>query len=246
VTTIRLSRFLARAGASSRRGAAELVEAGRVRINGEPPKGPGDPIDPERDTVTLDGRTLALPQDAWLALHKPAGVVTSRQATERHPSVFGLLAGVPDSLVVVGRLDVMSEGLLLFTTDGELAARLMHPKWEVPRAYRVYVTGAPDAKARAALDKGVMLPDESRPVKARRWRFVPDARGGALDLELAEGRSRVVRRLCAQLGLGVRTLTRIGYGPIELGSLKPGAARPLTGHERDVLYRSVQLEPPRD
>lgn len=246
MSAIRLSRFLARAGVSSRRGAADLVEAGRVRINGKAPLGPGDPVDPARDKVTLDGRALALPEAAWIALHKPAGMVTSKRATGRHASVFDALGSAPASLVAVGRLDVMSEGLLLFTTDGELAARLMHPKWEVPRGYRVFVTGEPDAKSRAALDRGVRLPDETRPVKPRRWRFVPDARGGALEIELAEGRSRVVRRLCAALGLGVRTLTRVAYGPIALGKLKAGTFRALTLEERAALYRSVQLEPPQD
>ena len=244
MTTLRLVRFLARAGVSSRRGGGDLVAAGRVRLNGAPPRGPGDPVDPDKDRVTLDGRLLRLPAAAWILLNKPPGTVTSREATERHPSVFDLVRGVPDSLMAVGRLDVMSEGLLLFTTDGDLAARLMHPRWHVPRTYRVAVTGRMTPAHAASLDRGVHLPDEERPAKPVQWRFEPRGKDGVLELVLAEGRSRVVRRLCAALGLGVKSLTRIAYGPITLGVLARGTARPLSAREREALYRSVELEPP--
>ena len=237
---MRLTKFLARAGVSSRRGAADLVAAGRVLINGKPPTGPGDPVDVGKDVVTLDGRPLALAAGAWIALHKPPGYVTSRAPDERHPSVFTLIPDAPKALVAVGRLDVLSEGLLLFTTDGDLAGRLMHPKWAVPRAYRVLITGEVDAGARAALDAGVQLEGEDRPAVPLRWRAGP----GVLELELAEGRSRVVRRMCAELGLGVRQLIRLSYGPVSLGTLAPGHARTLATAERDALYRAAGLEPP--
>jgi 23S rRNA pseudouridine2605 synthase len=240
--TLRLSRFLARAGVSSRRGAADLVAAGRVRINGEPPLGPGDPVDPDCDKVTLDGKLLALEAAIWLVLHKPPGYVTSRVADERHAAVFTLLKNPPGALVAVGRLDVLSEGLLLFTTDGDLAARLMHPKWAVPRTYRVMITGEPDAAARRALDRGVRLEGEDRPVTPRRWSYDR----GVLMLELAEGRSRVVRRVCAELGLGIRKLVRESYGPISIAGLEPAQSRALTHAELDALYRAVELQPPRN
>ena len=246
--TVRLSKFLARAGVTSRRGAAELVASGRVRINGKPPRGPGDPVDPAADQVTLDGKPLRQPQATWLAFHKPPGFETSRKSSGRHPTVFSLLKQAPDSLVAVGRLDVMSEGLLLLTTDGELAARLMHPRWEVARVYRVTLTDTPGPEARDALDKGVRLPDEPRPVKPRRWRFTAEkqgrGKGGALEIELAEGRSRVVRRLCAELGLGIRSLRRTGYGPLVLGDLPRGQARALSDRERGALYAAVKLPVP--
>lgn len=241
---MRLTRFLARAGAASRRGAADLVEAGRVLINGKPPLGPGDPVDPASDVVTLDGRPLALAAALWLALHKPVGYVTSRAPSERHPTVFTLVEDAPAALVAVGRLDVMSEGLLLFTTDGELAARLMHPRWQVPRSYQVRVTGALGAESRRGLDRGIVVEGETEPVRPLRWGFVPDAAGGTLELELAEGRSRIVRRLCAHLGLGVRSLVRTAYGPVSLGDLAEGAARALGEAELRALYGAVQLEPP--
>jgi 23S rRNA pseudouridine2605 synthase len=243
---MRLSRFLARAGASSRRGAEELVAAGRVKINGRKPIGLGDPIDLEQDVVTLDGRRLAVTERMWMALNKPPGFVTSRAATERHATVFSLLGHPPPALVSVGRLDVMSEGLLLFTTDGDLAGRLMHPKWSVPRGYHVLVSGEIGPEHRRRLDQGITLPDEDRPVKPVRWQVGKGEGGTALDLELAEGRSRVVRRLCAELGLGIRRLIRLSYGPVQLGSLGQGRSRSLAKDELKKLYEAVKLPPPSD
>jgi 23S rRNA pseudouridine2605 synthase len=244
VTTLRLTRFLARAGAASRRGAADLVTAGRVRVNGVLPSGPGDPVDPARDVVTLDGRVLALAAGLHVALHKPTGYVTSRDRVGKFPPVFDLVPGAPRALVVVGRLDVMTEGLLLFTTDGELAGRLMHPRWEVPRAYRVEVTGLLGPVGREALDRGLLVTGETRAVRPVRWTYTPVPRGGVLELVLDEGRSRIVRRLCRALGLGVRRLVREAYGPITLGDLAPGTTRPLSPAEVRALYAAVRLAPP--
>lgn len=243
MTPIRLARFLARAGVTSRRGAADLVRTGRVAINGTPPRGPGDPVDPEADRVTLDGKPLRLPDQAWIALNKPPGSVTSRRPSVRFPSVFDLLPGASPSLVAVGRLDVLSEGLLLFTTDGELAGRLMHPRWQVPRTYRVWVSGRPRVSEREALANGVPVEDDV-PVRPHAWRFQPDAKGGRLEVQLGEGRSRIVRRMAAALGLGVRRLVRVGYGPITLGALEPGGSRPLAPGEIEALYGTVGLRPP--
>jgi 23S rRNA pseudouridine2605 synthase len=240
---VRLARYLARAGASSRRGAAALVVQGRVAINGRPARGPGDPVDPRRDRVTVDGRSVSPVELTWLALHKPPGFVTSRRRTERHASVFSLLAGAPRSLVAVGRLDVYSEGLLLLTTDGELAARLMHPRWAVKRGYQVEVSGRLTPASRHALDRGVPLPGEA-PARALAWRFRARSGGGRLELELGEGRTRLVRRVCAALGLGVKRLVRVSYGPVSLGSLPSGRSRPLAPGEVRSLYRAVLLPPP--
>lgn len=246
MTTLRLTRFLARAGAASRRGAADLVTAGRVRVNGVLPAGPGDPVDPARDVVTLDGRVLALADELHVALHKPTGYATSRRKVGTFPPVFDLLPGAPRALVVVGRLDVLTEGLLLFTTDGELAGRLMHPRWAVPRSYRVEATGLLGPVGREALDRGLIVPGETRAVKPVRWAWTPVPRGGVLELVLDEGRSRIVRRLCRSLGLGVRRLVRGAYGPIALGDLEPGASRPLSPAEVRALYRAVRLAPPHE
>ncbi len=243
MTAIRLARFLARAGVTSRRSAAELVASGRVAVNGAPPTGPGDPVDPAADRVTLDGRPLLVAPLVWLALHKPPGFITSRCATPRYRSIFSLVSAAPAALVAVGRLDVYSEGLLLLTTDGAAAHRLMHPRWQVPRAYRVAVTGRLGGPARTALAHGVPL-DEGAPVRPLRWRFRAGPGGGELELDLAEGRSRVVRRMVAALGLGVRRLVRTAYGPVRLGALEPGASRPLDARELDALYAAVGLPRP--
>jgi 23S rRNA pseudouridine2605 synthase len=199
-------------------------------------------VDPGRDEVTVDGRPVRLAPRIWLALHKPTGFVTSRRRLPRWPSVFDLVPDAPAALVPVGRLDVMSQGLLLFTTDGDLAARLMHPSFAVPRTYRVAVAGALDAAARSALERGVTL--EEGPVRPLAWRWTPEARGGVLELTLGEGRRRVVRRICAALGFGVRRLVRTAYGPVGLGRLSEGRARPLSPKEVSALYRAVRLEPP--
>ena len=239
---IRLARFLARAGVASRRGAAELVAAGRVAVNGAAPRGPGDPIEPDRDEVTLDGRRLEITPTVWMVLNKPPGYVTSRCGTPRSPSIFSLLDDAPDALVAVGRLDVYSEGVLLFTTDGEAAHRLMHPRWQVPRTYRVLVTGRVGKAEEAALARGVPLEDGA--MRPSSWQFRPDRRGGELELVLREGRSRVVRRLAAALGLGVRRLVRTGYGPVGLGSLGSGESRVLSGRELAGLYEAIDLPRP--
>jgi 23S rRNA pseudouridine2605 synthase len=244
VSTLRLARFLARAGVTSRRGAAELVASGRVAINGAPPRGPGDPVDPAADRVTLDGRPLAVAELLWLALHKPPGYVTSRCGTSRHQSIFVLLPSAPAALVAVGRLDVYSEGLLLCTTDGDAAHRLMHPRWQVPRTYLVEVAGTMGPAQREALARGVPIGEE-RPVRPTRWRYTAGrGSGGELELELREGRSRVVRRMAAALGLGVRRLVRVAYGPVTLGALAPGGSRRPDERELDALYAAIELPRP--
>ncbi|HVM43027.1 MAG TPA: pseudouridine synthase [Gemmatimonadales bacterium] len=243
MSTVRLARFLARAGVASRRGAADLVAAGRVAVNGAPPRGPGDPVDPAKDLVTLDGRPLEIAATEWIALHKPPGYETSRCGTPRYPSIFTLLEGAPRALVTVGRLDVYSEGLLLCTTDGDAANRLMHPRWQVPRTYRVEVAGRLGGAQKAALARGVPIGEEP-PVKPDEWRFHPSAKGGALELVLREGRSRVVRRMAEALGLGVRRLVRTQYGPVALGSLERGKSRRLGRRETAALYAAIGLPHP--
>ena len=243
MSTVRLARFLARAGVASRRGAADLVAAGRVAVNGAPPRGPGDPVVPAQVLVTLDGRPLDIAATEWIALHKPPGYETSRCGTPRYPSIFTLLEGAPRALVTVGRLDVYSEGLLLCTTDGDAANRLMHPRWQVPRTYRVEVAGRLGGAQKAALARGVPIGEEP-PVKPDEWRFHPSAKGGALELVLREGRSRVVRRMAEALGLGVRRLVRTQYGPVALGSLERGKSRRLGRRETAALYAAIGLPHP--
>ncbi len=234
---MRIQRALARAGVASRRGAEELVAAGRVQINGETAK-TGQPVDPESDRITVDGKLLSAPSPYfWVALNKPAGVLTTRADPGGRRTVFELVPDKP-GLTYVGRLDYMTEGVLLFTTDGEAAHKLTHPGTAVERTYVVTVRGDGPAAVRVArtgvqLDDGWVKPLEIRARNVSR---------GVWDLEItiAEGRTREVRRLCDALGLGIERLVRTQFGPVKLGDLPTGATRALTGRERDIISAIVQ------
>jgi 23S rRNA pseudouridine2605 synthase len=232
VTTMRLQRALARAGVRSRRAAEDLIRAGRVRVNGRVAQ-IGASADPEADRITVDGKPLRAAREVWIALHKPVGHVTSRRDAEGRPTVFQLVPPVP-GLTYVGRLDVMTSGLLLLTTDGAVVNRMTHPRYEVEKTYRVRVHGRSVAEIRGMFAKPVVV--EDRPVAMRRG-VVREADGGSTDIQivLTEGRNRIVRRMCEQLGLKVERLARLSHGPIRLGRLAPGAWRYLTNREVAAL-----------
>jgi 23S rRNA pseudouridine2605 synthase len=231
--SMRIQRALARAGVASRRGAEELVAAGRVRINGTVAQ-TGQSVDPASDKITVDGKAVASPQPRahWLVLNKPTGVLTTRSDPGGRRTVFDLIDDVP-GLTYVGRLDYMTEGVLLLTTDGEAAHKLTHPSSEVERTYVATVRGDGADAARAAM-KGVQLEDGlvvPREISARRT-----ARGlWDLDIVIAEGKTREVRRLCEALGLQVERLVRTQFGPVKLGSLESGKTRPLTTREIEII-----------
>ncbi|HKS07467.1 MAG TPA: pseudouridine synthase [Gemmatimonadaceae bacterium] len=221
---MRIQRALARAGAASRRGAEALVAAGRVTVNGAPAI-TGQPVDPDRDDIRVDGRRVGAPATPkWIVLNKPSGVMTTRRDPSGRKTVFDL---VPDTagLTYVGRLDLLTEGVLLLTTDGDGAHKLAHPSGEVPRTYIATVRGDGQAAVERARG-GVQLHDGLARVenaKLRRagrtlWEF---------EVTLTEGRNREVRRLCEALDLKVERLVRIAYGPVRLGSLQPGQWREL-------------------
>jgi len=229
---MRLQRALARAGVRSRRAAEDLIREGRVRVNGRVAT-IGASADPEADRITVDGKPLRAAREVWIALHKPVGHVASRRDAEGRPTVFQLVPPVP-GLTYVGRLDVMTGGLLLLTTDGAAVHRMTHPRYEVEKTYRVRVHGRPTADIRAALAHPV--PVDGRPV-AMRKAVVRPVDGGSTDVQLVltEGRNRIVRRMCEQLGLKVERLTRMSHGPIQLGRLAPGSWRYLTSREMAAL-----------
>ncbi len=223
---MRIQRALARAGVASRRAAESLVEEGRVTVNGEPAV-VGQVVDPYRDDIRVDGEPVRPPsprEAVWLALHKPAGYLTTRSDDRGRSTVFELVPDIP-GLTYVGRLDFLTEGLLLFTTDGDAAHRLTHPSAQVPRTYLVLVRGDGEAAA-SALRAGVELDDGwVRPrdvnvanIGRRKWE---------LELTITEGRTREVRRLCEAVGLEVDRLLRTRFGPVKLGNLPPGEHRPL-------------------
>jgi 23S rRNA pseudouridine2605 synthase len=229
---MRIQRALARAGVASRRKAEELVAAGRVQINGTV-AATGQSVNPFLDTIVVDGKRVGAPVAShWTVLNKPPGVLTTRVDANGRPTVFDLVEDIP-GLTYVGRLDYMTEGVLLLTTDGDAAHKLTHPSNEIERTYVATVRGDGGEAARAAM-RGVELEDGPvfpRHVSARR------AGRGLWDLELtiAEGRTREIRRLCEALGLKVERLVRTRFGPVKLGSLESGKTRPLTGREKEVI-----------
>ncbi|HEY6209114.1 MAG TPA: pseudouridine synthase [Gemmatimonadales bacterium] len=231
MSVMRLQRALARAGVTSRRKAEDLIRAGRVRVDGAEAT-LGSSVDPERQRVTVDGRVVRPPGVAWIALNKPVGYVVSRGDPEGRRTVYDLLPPVP-GLTYVGRLDVMTSGLLLLTTDGAAAHRLMHPRYAVPRTYRLRVHGRPLAEVKAALGRPPVI--DGRPVRVTGFRARPAERSVELEVTLAEGRHRIVRRLAEALGLKVEWLHRVTYGPVRLGRLAEGKWRRLAAGEIEAI-----------
>ncbi|HWZ27772.1 MAG TPA: pseudouridine synthase [Gemmatimonadales bacterium] len=227
MTEMRLQRAMARAGVTSRRKAEDLIRAGRVRVNGVVAV-IGSKVDPGKQRVTVDGKPLAAPSIAWFALNKPLGYVVSRGDPEGRKTIFDLLPKVP-GLTYVGRLDVMTSGLLICTTDGDAAHRLTHPKFAVERTYWLRVHGRPATQVRQALTGKVVV--EGRPVVIREARVRPAGKSLEIELTLAEGRHRIVRRLAELLELKVEWLHRVSYGPVRLGKLAEGQWRALTPRE---------------
>jgi pseudouridine synthase len=235
----RLQRALARAGVGSRRASEDLIRDGRVTINGRVAV-LGDRVDPARDRVAVDGSGLSLdPELRYFAFHKPAGVTST--AADAHADV-DLTSFFPPGprVFAVGRLDRDTEGLLLFTNDGELANRLLHPRHAVEREYLAEVEGAPTERHVARLRRGVEL--EDGPARAASARPVARSGGrGAVRLVVTEGRKREVRRMLAAVGLPVRRLIRVRFGPVRLGAMAAGQTRRLSSAEVRSLYRAAGL-----
>jgi 23S rRNA pseudouridine2605 synthase len=237
---MRLQRALARAGVASRRAAEELIEGGRVRVDGKVAT-LGMKVDPDHQRITVAGKTVVPVRRRWLAFHKPLGVVTTASDEEGRRTVFDLL---PDhaGLNYVGRLDVMTTGLLLLTTDGEAVHRLTHPRYRIPRRYTALVHGRPTADVAKAVRQRVAI--DGRPVVVSDVRVRPGTEGRSIvDVTLSEGRNRIVRRWCEAMGLKVERLARLSYGPVRLGDLAPGRSRPLTPREESALYAAIRMKP---
>ena len=238
---MRLQKYLARAGVSSRRGAEELIAAGRVRVNGEVVREMGVRVE-DTDRVEVDGVAVEREPPVWVMLNKPSGYVSTRDDPQGRPTIYELLPSRFDTLFHVGRLDLDSEGLLLLTNEGGVANRLMHPRYEVDRVYEVDVVGVPDGGTLRRLKQGVRL--EDGPARVHEVKIVAreSASGGVgasaharLRVLMREGRKREVRRLFDAVDHPVRRLVRRRLGPIELGDLPSGQWRELKPAEVEKL-----------
>jgi 23S rRNA pseudouridine2605 synthase len=230
---MRLVKYLAHSGVASRRAADELILAGRVRVGGEVVTDPARDVG-EGSGVEVDGRAVAPePREVW-ALNKPAGVVSTAREPGRRRAVTDLVDS-ERRLYPVGRLDADSTGLILLTNDGELANRLTHPRYGVPKAYRVSLTRPPGEREIEELRRGVRLDDgPTAPAEVER-------RGEReLAITIREGRKRQLRRMAEAVGHRVEALTRIRFGPLELGDLRPGEARRLSPEEVDLLWQDAR------
>ena len=242
VVPMRLQKFLARAGVASRRGSEDLMTAGRVRVNGVVMTELGTKVDPAVDAVTVDGKPVHLAeQPVYLALNKPAGVVTTMSDPQGRTTVAAL---VPTreypGLFPVGRLDYDTTGLLLFTTDGEIAHRLLHPSRHVEKVYRVLVDGRASEPELDRLRQGVSLDDGmTAPARVRALR----SSGGTTYCEIAisEGRKRQVRRMFSAIGHPVLELHRVSFGPVDLGDLGRASWRLLSDSEIGALLGAVGM-----
>jgi 23S rRNA pseudouridine2605 synthase len=230
---VRLNAFLARAGVASRRGADELIRAGRVAVNGAP--GRFDSEVGRRDRVELDGARVELQPLTYVLLDKPAGTLTTARDPQGRPTVVELV-GHAVRLAPVGRLDADTTGLLLLTNDGDLAHRLAHPRYGIEKVYVADVEGDPDATTVDRLAAGVEL-DDGPTAPARVRRLSP----GRVELVLHEGRNRQVKRMCEAVGHPVRRLRRTGYAGLSADGLEPGGWRELTAIEVQELRRRSGL-----
>ena len=234
--TDRLQKILSARGVASRRRAEEMIAAGRVTCNGRVCV-LGDSADPDVDTILIDGKALAEAENRiYIMLHKPRGYVTTLSDEKGRKNAAQLVADCGQRVYPVGRLDMDSEGLLLFTNDGDFANHLMHPKHEVKKVYRVTVTGFTE-EAMAALEKPIVLDGyKIRKPDVSELRSGADGKAELL-VTIHEGRNRQVRRMCAAAGMDVVRLVRIAEGPVQLAKLPLGKWRHLTEAEVEALKK---------
>ncbi|WP_066462997.1 pseudouridine synthase [Sanguibacter suarezii] len=238
---VRLQKVLATAGLGSRRACENLITAGRVEVDGVLVTELGVRIDPDKNVVHVDGLRIQLDQSLLtLALNKPLGVVSTMHDPDGRPTLAEFVADRPERLFHIGRLDADSEGLILLTNDGELANRLAHPKYEIPKTYLVHVEGRVPATLGTKLTHGIELEDGV--AKVDKFRIVDSTPQASLvEVELHEGRNRIIRRMFAEAGYPVNQLVRTKIGPVRLGDLRPGRVRVLGQTELGTLMAAVDL-----
>ena len=239
----RLQKFLARAGVASRRQSEALIEAGRVRVNGEVVRELGTRVQPGRDHVQVDGEGVRIEPPVTILLHKPSGYITSRSDPRGRPTVTSLLAQARlPRLFPVGRLDWDTEGLLLLTNDGALAHTLTHPRYAVRKVYQAKLKGHPAPDALLRLMRGVVCDGE--PLRALAVEVLhPTRQNTWVAITLDQGRYRQIRRMCQAMGHPVLKLIRVALGPLRLGSLPRGQWRQLTQEEMRRLHAILLSHP---
>lgn len=240
----RLQKVLARAGVASRRASEDLIAAGRVEIDGEVVREMGRKVDPTKTVIRVDGARIVVDDSlVHLVLNKPRGMHSTMQDEHGRPCIGDLVADRVDSgqrLFHVGRLDAETEGLILLTNDGELAHRLMHPSYVVPKTYMATVVGVMDKKAGRRLRDGVELEDGLASVDS--FRVLDSTEGRSLvRIVIHEGRKHIVRRMLEEVGHPVKSLVRTNLADISLGDQRPGTLRKLNRRELAGLYRAVEL-----
>ena len=238
---IRLQKVMAAAGIGSRRACEKMIEEGRVSVNDEVVLEQGRRVDPESDVIRVDTlRINTAAGNVYLAMNKPRGYVTAMSDPEGRPTVGDLVADRVERLFHVGRLDADTEGLLLLTNDGELAHRLSHPSYEVPKTYLAEVLGPMARDVGKRLREGVQLEDGI--VRVDSFKLIDSTSNKVLvELVLHEGRKHIVRRALAEVGHPVQQLVRTAVGPVQLGSQKPGKIRVLTRDELSGLFKLVAM-----
>lgn len=242
MTEERLQKILAKAGLASRRKAEELIAQGRVSVDGEIITEPGVKADPYLQRICLDGTPLKRQEalEYWI-VHKPRGVVSTVKDPQGRKLVVELLPPEAGRVYPVGRLDRDSEGLVLLTNDGELTNRLMHPRYEVSKTYKVWVQGLPTSQSLERLRQGVDIGDERPTAPARVHMKAGNPHRSKMTFMLSEGRKREIRRMCEAVGHPVTRLLRIALGPLKLGELPLGAARRLGMSEVRELKQAAGL-----
>lgn len=233
----RLHKVLASAGVGSRRHCEEMILAGRVEVDGQTVVELGLKVNPARQKIYVDGEPLRRPRRVYYLVNKPPGVVSTNYDQAGRPRVIDMLPNIPGHLFTVGRLDLSSEGLILVTNDGELANRLTHPRYGVPKTYHALVAGEFTTSEAAVLAKGVRLAEgwaKAEHVKIRSQR----GKSTLLEIVLSEGRNREIRRLLARVGHKVLQLKRVGIGPVRLGDLPVGEHRRLKPLELAALEQA--------
>lgn len=229
----RLQKIIARSGFTSRRKAEQLIKEGRVSVDGEVVSELGAQADPEKQTISINGRPLVnAPEKIYLLLNKPRGYVTTVKDPQGRPTVISLLKGINQRVFPVGRLDIDTSGALLLTNDGDLANRIIHPRYNIKKTYIARVSGFPSKPDLKRLTEGIEI--EGRLTAPARIKTIKSSRhSSVLKISIHEGRKRQIRKMFAAIGHPVLELTRIAYGNLKLGELPSGKYRVL--HEKELV-----------